>query len=113
MCLDGYGQWLVHADIEWYELFPNAKEYTCYLASGGSSVVNYAMVHINDLCMIKEFWLGEKHLESDHLTLDLTLDICPHVGLVEDVVGTSAFCVNLDKNKHILVTWIVSLAILS
>ena len=32
--------------------FCDAKGYTCYLASGGSSVVDYAMVHINYLCMI-------------------------------------------------------------
>ena len=72
--------------------FLDTKGYTCYSTSGGSSVVDYAMVHINDLCMIKEFLLGEKHLESDPLALGLTLDICPHVRLVEGVVGIGTFC---------------------
>ena len=79
--------------------FLDTKRYTCYSASGGSSVVDYAMVHINDLRMIKEFWLGEKHIESNHLVFGLTLDICPKVKLVEGVVGTGTFCVNVDKKQ--------------
>ena len=81
--------------------FPNTKGYTCYSTSVGSSVVDYAMIHTNDLCMIKEFWLVEKHLESDHLALGLTLYICLHVNLVEGKVGNRAFYVDVDKKTSI------------
>lgn len=79
--------------------FPDTTGYTCYSASGGSSVVDYAMIHMDALCMIKEFWLGEKHPESDHLALGLTLDICYHVGSAEGAVGTGAFRVDVDKKQ--------------
>ena len=49
--------------------------------------------------MLKDFWLGEKHLESNHLVLGLTLHICPHVGLEEVVVGTNTSSVNVDKKQ--------------
>ena len=49
--------------------------------------------------MIKEFWVGEKHLESNHPGLGLILDICPHVGLVDGVVGIGAFRVDVDKKQ--------------
>ena len=42
--------------------FPHTGGHTCYSASGGHSVVDYVMVHMNNLHIVKQ--LGEKHPES-------------------------------------------------
>ena len=78
--------------------FPTLKDiHVTQLAEG--RVVDYAMIHMNDLCMVKEFWLGEKNSETDHLALGVTLDICYYVGHEEGTKGNGALRVDEDKKQ--------------
>ena len=54
-------------------LFPGTGKITCFSASGGQCVLNYALVHVNALPHITDFKIGSKWPESDHLPLWLSI----------------------------------------
>lgn len=43
------------------QLFPGTNGTTCFSASGGHSVLDYALAHVDALPDIKSFKIGEKH----------------------------------------------------
>lgn len=99
------------------QLFLGTGGPTCYLARGGSSVLDYALAHLDTLCLIRNLKLEDKNRESDHIPLWITLDIW-HSGEEErHAPGTTRFQVDSDKKdsyvqplgmslaKHMTVTW--------
>ena len=59
-------------------LYPHTKEFTCMTASGGSSVVDYALVQINAMKHVCQFELGCQMPESDHIPIHIHLDMEIH-----------------------------------
>ena len=53
--------------------FKRCGEFTCYASSGGSSVVDLAIAHVDSMHIIDDFQLGEKRPESDHVPLYVQL----------------------------------------
>ena len=85
-------------------LFPSTSKITCFSPSRGHSVLNYALVHVNGLPIIKNFKIGSKWPYSDHLPLWLTLGV--HIETHKQKIATTLgdFQVDLDKEKEYATT---------
>eukprot|EP00249_Psilotum_nudum_P007164 c20359_g1_i1 orf=232-651(+) len=46
--------------------YPQSKSYTCFPASGGSSIIDYALISLEAWHIIHNFTIGSKPPESDH-----------------------------------------------
>lgn len=74
-------------------LFPNTRDITCYsasgsityyFASGGSSVLDYAIAHMDRIPLISDFKMGKKLPKSYHVQLWITLVKVLHI---DDISG--------------------------
>eukprot|EP00249_Psilotum_nudum_P018178 c26677_g1_i1 orf=2-457(-) len=76
--------------------FPKSKSCTCFPASGGSSIIDYALINLEAWHLVHNFTLGEKTPNSDHIPLYAELNIM----ITQDMIKEQ----DIDERYHIAET---------
>lgn len=79
-------------------LFPSTKVPTCFPASGGQSVVDYALASIDAIHQVVGYEIGPKLPESDHTPLYLRMRM-PHLAEVKTATAEN-WSFRMDTNKR-------------